>query len=278
MTTILLADNSPVQLSYIADIIEEGGFEVVRATNTEEARQALLKGKVAVAVLDLRLTDEGDKMDISGLRLAQEVDSLIPKIIVSSFATKAELVDALQVTNSGAPTVTAFVVKKEVKHALLPAIDDALKLRRAWLAAAQNSVASQLNQDYQEARRDARIHYVVSSVITVGFALLIFWGAMRLHEGTEGGAAWGLLSGVAAVLVAEITNYLMGRRLEFLVTRVEKFHAELLATNRFEQLLEASASIRSETDREAFKRELMIRAADNWLGGDARDRSKPKSS
>ena len=71
---------------------------------------------------------------------------------------------------------------------------------------------------------------------------------------------------VLGVLVAEITHHLFNRDLQFLYQRVEGFHAELLQTNRFERLLEASHEIKDQRAREEYKISLIEAAARSWLG------------
>lgn len=263
MTAILVADNDRGSLRYITEVIEERGYSVVGATGPDEARAVLDGNRADVAVIDLRLENDTDQYDISGLRLAEQSSESIPKIIVSAFSSQAEMAEALKVKITGAPTIVGFVDKGNIATMLLPAIEDALRIKRLWSTTAINRVSQQLNEDYRTARKEARIHYWVSQGMSVGFALIIFAGAMQLHN--EGSLP--VLFAVAGVVVAEITNYILGRKLEFLNHRVERFHAELLETNRFEQLLDASFHIKDESARDAFKRELLSAAANHWMRG-----------
>ena len=261
MTTVLVADNDPISLRRMSDIVQDKGFSVLRAINPSQAKAIIGSHRADVAVIDLRLEDDTDEHDLTGLEVAEKTDEMIPKIIVSRFESKAVLTDALKINIKGSPTIVDFVRKTEIATSLIPAIENTVRIRQTWSAMAQSKVSNQLYQDYKSARRDARVHYWVSLGISIGFALLIFYGAFRLH----GNGSLTVLFAVSGVLVAEITNYLFSRKLEFLARRVERFHAELLQTNRFEQLLEASYAMKDETARENFKGELFRSAADQWL-------------
>lgn len=271
MTAILVAENNTGHLDHLSSIVKSSGFSVLRATNPEQAKAILGSQRADVAVLDLRLEDDTDEHDITGLEVARKTDDMIPKIIVSKFANKSDLADALKINIKGSPAIVEFVEMKKVATDLIPAIENAVRVRQTWSAMSKSKVSSQLDHDYKNARKDARLHYWVSFGISIGFALLIFIGAFYLHVGgTPSNGSMlernlPILFAVMGVLVAEITNYLFGRKLEFLYKRVERFHSELLQTNRFEQLLDSSYAIRDEKSREEFKKTLFDAAASEWL-------------
>lgn len=261
MTTVLVADNINSALLSLSQEVRRGGYSVVTATNPEQATALLNSGDVDVGVIDLRLKDDS-KHDLSGIKVAKEANRRIPKIIVSSFESFEAARQVLGTNLDGLPDAVAFVKKDRVSTDLLPAIERALKLKRMWYQSAQNRISEQLNQDYMRARRTAIWHYWTSLAVSLAFAVPIVYGAFHLH----GGGSLSLIFTVVGVLIAEVTNYLFATKLEFLYERVDKFHAELLQANRFEQLLEASDRIRNEAEREQFKRQVLNAAAARWIG------------
>jgi CheY-like chemotaxis protein len=261
MTAILIADNAPYWLKQMSIVVQNYGFSVVSAHNPNEALTILGRHEADIAVLDLRLEDDTDDHDVTGLNVAEQTDRMIPKIIVSDYANISDAAEKLRIDIQGFPGIVDFVKKDRIETSLIPSIERAMKIRQTWLAMAQSTVSNHLYQDYKDARRDARFHYLVSMLLSVGFAFPLVFGAFKLH----GNGSWSVLFAVMGILIAEVTNYLFGRKLEFLNQRVERFHAELLQTNRFEQLLEASYNIKDERSREAFKIELFNSAANQWL-------------
>jgi CheY-like chemotaxis protein len=262
MTAVLVADNTGKELADMTKLIEARGFSVVPATNRKEAMGVIGRHEVDIAVIDLRLEDEGDVDDISGLSVAEDTDRLIPKIIVSKFPSLEDATEHLKIDIHGLPGIVDFVQKSQIKKELIPKIERAMRIRKTFVSLARTTVAYQLDKDYNDARWDARAHYRVSLILSLLFALPILAGAFVLHSDHASVSA---LLAIGGVLVAEITNYLLSRNLKFLYRRVERFHTELLETNRFERLLEVSFEIRDEKAREQFKIALFNDAAKLWL-------------
>ena len=261
MTTVLVADNLDTALESLSREVRRGGYSVVEVTNPEQATAVLNSGRVDVGVLDLRLRDDNPN-DYSGIRVAIDTDRAIPKIIVSSFDTFASAREALGTKLDGLSAAVDFIKKENVSTDLLPAIERALKIKRLWSTSARNRISTQLNEDYIRARRDAVWHYWSSLGISLAFALPIVIGAFQLH----GGSSVTLIFTVIGVVVAEVTNYIFTKKLEFLSHRVDRFHSELLQAYRFEHLLESSDYIKNEGERERFKLHVLETATSRWIG------------
>lgn len=264
MTTVLVADNLESVLNSLSQEVIRGGYNVVKANTPEQASIALNSGLVDVGVLDLKLRDDSE-FDYSGIRVAMDTDRTIPKIIVSNFDTFASAREALGTKLDGLSAAVDFINKANASTDLLPAIERALKIKRLWSSSARNRISTQLNEDYIRARRDAVWHYWATLAISIAFALPIIVGAFQLH----GGSAVTLVFAVVGVVVAEVTNYIFARKLEFLSHRVDRFHSELLQTYRFEQLLESSDNIRNEGERERFKLHVLETATARWISSAA---------
>lgn len=85
---ILFVDNDPDFLDARAALLETEGHVVVKATTAKQARHALASTCFDLAILDVRLNDDADPRDKSGLELAG--DSLlwrIPRIILTQHPT-----------------------------------------------------------------------------------------------------------------------------------------------------------------------------------------------
>lgn len=117
---ILIADNDPYFLKTCAQYLEMFGFRVVLAHNPDDARQLLERGAVHVAILDLRMRNDADKMDRSGLLLAKTSNPAIPKIILTSFHEWEDVREALGPGGSnGLTPAVSFVAKHEGLEVLL---------------------------------------------------------------------------------------------------------------------------------------------------------------
>ncbi len=123
---ILLADNDLDFLTTCAEFLESAGYRVRKAANPTEARQILETARVHLAILDLRLTDDDDQKDRSGLRLARKTARSVPKLILTRFPTHQDVREALKLDNEALPPAVDFVDKRDELDVLLIAIEQAL--------------------------------------------------------------------------------------------------------------------------------------------------------
>lgn len=120
--TILFADNDPDFLRTRSEFLEQEGYLVVPAADPTEARRKLEVGGIDLAILDIRLVDDDDEKDVSGLTLAKEVARTVPKIILTGFPSYEYVREALRPQLDGLPAAVGFVAKQEGTEALLDAI------------------------------------------------------------------------------------------------------------------------------------------------------------
>jgi DNA-binding response OmpR family regulator len=130
--TILFADNDPDFLKTRSEFFEHHDYRVMTATNPMEAKQVIDQGEVELAILDLRLLNDDDDKDVSGLTVAKESSPAIPKIILTKFPTFEAVREALGAALNGLPPAVDFVAKQEGPQALLTAVRKALKLTRQF--------------------------------------------------------------------------------------------------------------------------------------------------
>ncbi|MGA9774202.1 MAG: AAA family ATPase [Blastocatellia bacterium] len=120
--TILQADNDERFLRERKEQLERAGYLVLPASSPDEVRRIVEHGIVHLIVTDLRLSNDNDERDISGLLLARELDPDIPKIIMTRYADYEAVREALSPAVDGLPVAINFLAKQEGGEALLQAI------------------------------------------------------------------------------------------------------------------------------------------------------------
>lgn len=124
---ILFADNDPFFLKVRAEFLEKANFEVLQAHSVEEAEKILGDEIIHLAVLDIRLRDDSDARDISGLLLAtNEAYRTIPKIMLTGFPTYQHVRQAMGTSLNSIPPAVDFLAKAEGPDALIQAVEKAI--------------------------------------------------------------------------------------------------------------------------------------------------------
>ena len=109
---IVLCDNNREFLDTRAEFLEEH-YRVIKAATLSAARQALSERHVHLAILDLRLVDDEDEHDLSGLDLARDPQfRSIVKVILTSFPT-VNVVRQAMIATPDVPSAVAYVLHKE---------------------------------------------------------------------------------------------------------------------------------------------------------------------
>lgn len=124
--TLLLADNDLDFLLICGEYLEDAGYHVIQAQGREQARHILETTNVHLAILDLRLTDDKDEKDQSGLMLAKTTARQVPKIILTKFPTYQDVVKALRFDAHQLPPAVDFVDKREGLDILRQSIEESL--------------------------------------------------------------------------------------------------------------------------------------------------------
>lgn len=110
---ILVADNDPGALAIYREFLTSLGYKVLTAQSASVARQMLETSRVHLAIFDLRLTDDTDETDRSGLLLAQEAARSIPKLILTKWPTYQDVRDAMKWDDAPLPPAVDFLNKSE---------------------------------------------------------------------------------------------------------------------------------------------------------------------
>jgi len=123
---ILFADNDPDFLAARSEFLESVGYVVLKASSPKEAREVLDRKCVQLVILDIRLTDDREEGDISGLELAREpAYRLLPKIMLTGFPSVDAVKIALRPALEGLPPAVDFFSKKDGPEALIEAVKQA---------------------------------------------------------------------------------------------------------------------------------------------------------
>ena len=123
---LLLADNDLDFLHTRAEILQHTGYKVVQAVSVDEARVKLFSERIHLVILDLRIIDDDDQKDISGLSLAKEPGFRpIPKIILTALPTIQAAREVLGSALDGLPPAVDFLAKREGLDAMLGAVEKA---------------------------------------------------------------------------------------------------------------------------------------------------------
>jgi DNA-binding NtrC family response regulator len=223
--TILFADNDSDFLKTRSEFLEQEGYRVIPAADPTEARRILERDGIDLAILDIRLRDDDDEKDTSGLTLAKEVTRSIPKIILTAFPSVDAVREALRPQLSGFPAATDFVSKQEGAEALIAAV------RRSIAVHVEKrpkqvvlSLSELLEKDYEEARKQAIFtHRVRLGLIVIG-SVVIIGGTVGVVLGHTTAGALSAASGVLAELLAA----LFSRLSEDANKRMDRYHRELL--------------------------------------------------
>jgi predicted nucleotide-binding protein len=129
MPCILFADNDPDFLNTRREYLEREGYDIILASTPAEAETHLLQGMIDLAILDVRLKDDNDEKDTSGLILAKEVALSVPKIILTGFPSVKAAREALGSRVNGLPPAVDFIAKSDGPEYLVEAVKKALLAR-----------------------------------------------------------------------------------------------------------------------------------------------------
>jgi DNA-binding response OmpR family regulator len=124
---ILFVDNDRDFLDTRAEFLERAGYTVLKAFTLSEAVWLLKNARVHAAVIDIRMQDDDDPRDTSGLTLLEEPTCRsIPIIILTGRPSVDIAVRVLRPDSSGKSLAIDFVVKEDGPDVLIDA------LRRAF--------------------------------------------------------------------------------------------------------------------------------------------------
>jgi DNA-binding response OmpR family regulator len=123
---ILFADNDSDFLNTRTEFLENAGYRVLKAYTLENARQLLADAHIYLTILDIRMVNDDDEKDTSGLTLAKDpAYRSIPKIILTGFPSYQYVREALGPALDGLPPAVDFLSKQEGPEAMIQAVERA---------------------------------------------------------------------------------------------------------------------------------------------------------
>jgi predicted nucleotide-binding protein len=126
---ILYAENKLKLLGSVKEMLEREGYNVIPATNPEEAKNILHREQLDLAILDIRLKDDDSESDKSGLLLARDEAPHVPKIILTALDDPDIIIEALTSKNGLGEGTVNYLLKKDLRKKLIKTVRSAIKHR-----------------------------------------------------------------------------------------------------------------------------------------------------
>lgn len=128
---ILLADNDPDFLETRREFLEREGYEVSIASSPMEVQNLMKHGDANIAILDIRLLNDDDEKDISGLELAKTISRSLPVIILTGYPAVEYATQALKTQVDGYRAAVDFVLKEQGPEVLVTAVKHAFLIGKS---------------------------------------------------------------------------------------------------------------------------------------------------
>ncbi|MBI2759792.1 MAG: nucleotide-binding protein [Chloroflexi bacterium] len=121
--TILFVDNDVNFLSGRKERLVKNGYQVISASSPKKAWEILGQRKVDLVILDIRLNDDTDERDVSGLKLAKEIAALqLPIIVLTAYPVPEYIIEILRIVGDASSLKVDIVGKQEGYEAMSLAI------------------------------------------------------------------------------------------------------------------------------------------------------------
>jgi DNA-binding response OmpR family regulator len=127
MRQILFVDNDPYFLETRSEFLERVGYKVVKATSVAAAERCLREIWTPVAILDIRLSNDDDEKDRSGVALAKsDLCRSVTKIILTNFPSTDIVRELLEIASGNRTQIAVDVLsKQDGPNALINAVQTA---------------------------------------------------------------------------------------------------------------------------------------------------------
>jgi CheY-like chemotaxis protein len=120
---VLVVDNNPMLLASVGDFLEANGYSVLTTNSPQQALKLTQEEIVHLCIIDVRLTDDYDETDVSGLDLAAAMDPVIPKIMLTAYENPDPIIRSLSPDKRGIALAVDFVLKRLGPYILLGAVE-----------------------------------------------------------------------------------------------------------------------------------------------------------
>jgi 6-phosphofructokinase 1 len=124
---ILVVENDQVKRgALVRNVLEPEGYEVVQAGTPEEAEEKLIGTLIHLAIVDVRLRNDDDPNDDSGLRFCRSMDHTVARIIRSGFSDWGVVRSALEPQPGRHRLADGFFLKMEDPSVMLRVIREVI--------------------------------------------------------------------------------------------------------------------------------------------------------
>jgi DNA-binding NtrC family response regulator len=124
---ILMVDNNVDFLLTREEYVTQAGYRVVKAYNAEDARSIAKKQHPSLAVVDVRLINDDDEGDRTGVFLAKSLREICPVIMLTNHATYEIVRQALKPDENDRSLAVDFMDKHEGPAELIQAVQRVLQ-------------------------------------------------------------------------------------------------------------------------------------------------------
>jgi ActR/RegA family two-component response regulator len=127
---VLIVDNDLNYLDAIARFFEMKGYIVSRAVSLERAKQLLDYTWIHIVLIDIRMRNDNDDKDVSGLQFAKDpLYHSVPKIMLTRYPSYEHVREALGPNLDGLPPAVDFVNKRDGTESILRALEQTFEQR-----------------------------------------------------------------------------------------------------------------------------------------------------
>lgn len=112
---ILFMEDEEEDLEPLAELLEQEGYQVLKALTLEEAKQILTDAWVHMMIVDLNMKGGDDDNDRSGLEIVNNPDyAAVPKVILTGYSDDPKVLrQMIKPTSDGRPLVLDFLGKSD---------------------------------------------------------------------------------------------------------------------------------------------------------------------
>ncbi len=121
---VLVVDDRDDWRTSLCGLLEDSGYRVECAGSKNEALERLTAGKVALAIVDVRLDDANDQ-NVEGLELVEAIGERWPEVkslVITGYGTEETVARALQPGASGNRGASDYLPKDQIDKELVPTV------------------------------------------------------------------------------------------------------------------------------------------------------------
>ena len=289
--TILMADNLQDFLDVRKEFLQREGYKVILANNPRDAENLLRQGGADLAILDIRMIDDGDPEDTSGLDLAQKFGRSVQIIMLTGYPNWEQVKIALGQDINGLIPAVDFISKEEGPQVMIQAVKMTLEhprlktnvlqefnaessqalhetLQRGIPADTSDKVQRILDRTEREltkyrketAQQSTNNQKIAIIMGVVGMIVILIGAILAFLELTS----LAVVSGVAS-LVSEAISVLFINRAARSARQVDQIYVELLEIFKSSHLISICDTIDNKTIQEEAKFLIVKTLTGKWF-------------